>query len=209
MGQAQSTSTAPLSTNSMPHQNPCQQPTRDFDLVCCNSAFPYTLTHLAHLLPDEIIHWPYTKPLSLGPILTPFLILLATNATPNEPSRIPTFNPYISLMQVKRSTPVSVTLQPDAAQIDIQQEHSEPRYFAILTPEDEEFRQSMGREAVKGQQIHVEVEKEEAERILRFPGSGGGNIGDGETWTKVEGVEKIWCDECQIWWEFRAWAREV
>ena len=61
---------------------------------------------------------------------------------------------------------------------------------------------------VKGQ-VYVEVDKGEAERILRFPGSGQENIGDGETWTKAEGVEKIWCEECKVWWEFRAWVREL
>jgi hypothetical protein len=178
---------------------------RPFDLLCCTSALPHTLTHLLHLLQDDTIH--IQNPRSLGAVLTPFLALLTTNTTPTEPARIPTFNPYIMLIQVKRSKPVSFANQPDAPMV-IEQEHSEPRYFAQLTPEEEELRQNMGREMIKGQ-MHVEVEKAEAEKVLRFPGSGGEVLGDGETWTRAQGVEKIWCEGCQVWWEFRAWAREL
>lgn len=209
MGQDQSsTSIAPVSAYNMsPPQDPRQHFMRPFDLLCCTSALPYTLTNLAHLLPGETIHKPLQKPLSLGSILTPFLILLATNATPTPPARIAMFNPYIVLIEVRCSTPVSVTQDPDST-TEIQQEHSEPRYFAVTTPEEEALRQNMGKEMVGGQ-LHVEVEKSEAEMILRFPGSGAGNLGDGETWTRAEGVEKIWCEKCRVWWEFRAWVREL
>lgn len=69
-------------------------------------------------------------------------------------------------------------------------------------------KQKEGKEVVKGE-VYIEVDKSEAERILRFPGSGQENFGDGETWTRAEGVEKIWCEECKVWWEFRAWVREL
>lgn len=65
-----------------------------------------------------------------------------------------------------------------------------------------------GAERVKGQ-VYLEVEKAKAERCLRFPGSGGESIGDGEVWTRVKGWEKIWCEDCSVWWEFRVWVREL
>lgn len=58
-------------------------------------------------------------------------------------------------------------------------------------------------------QVYVEVSKGEAEWCLRFEGSGGEEIGDGEVWTAVNGREKIWCEGCGLWWGFRVWVREM
>ncbi|KAE9370376.1 hypothetical protein N431DRAFT_468436 [Stipitochalara longipes BDJ] len=201
MGQPHSrTSIAPVS---VPQS---QQPMKPFDLLCCTSALPYTLTHLAHLLPDDTTHYPYRQPLSLGAVLTPFLLLLATNTPPIPPASIPTFNPFIVLIQVRRSKLSAIRNAHNPA--EIKQEYSEPRYFGALTPEVEDYRQNMGKEWVKDK-IHVEVEKHEAEVCLRVPGSGRERIGDGEIWNMVKGVEKIWCEDCKVWWEFRAWVREM
>jgi len=218
MGQAQSedrSSAAAKPRSTMPHQPKelHQPPKLPFGLLCCSStlssSFTY-LAYLAHLLPKETILKTYQKPLSLGAILTPFLILLATTTSP-LPARIPAlFDPYILLIQVVRSTPLSFSRHSDT-KTEIRQQLTEPRYFAVLTPDEGEERlreQKEGKEMVKGQ-VYVEVDKGEAERILRFPGSGQENIGDGEIWTKAEGMEKIWCEECMVWWEFRAWVREL
>jgi hypothetical protein len=202
MGQEQSSaSPSPVFARQQP-----QQPVNPFDLLCCTTALPNTLTHLAHLLPDETTHYPYKKPLSLGAVLTPFLVLLASNAPPMPPGRVPTFHPFVVLIQVQRST--LSTIRDGDNHAEVTQEHSEPRYFGALTPELEDYLQYMGQESVK-EKIHVEVEKQEAEICLRLPGSGGDRIGDGEIWNRVEGAEKIWCDKCQVWWEFRAWVREM
>jgi hypothetical protein len=91
----------------------------------------------------------------------------------------------------------------------VRQVYSESRYLGMLTPPDsvEGQNREVTEERVKGN-IFLEVEKAEAESLLRFPGCGGEGIGDGETWIRVEGCEKIWCEDCRFWWEFRAWARE-
>jgi hypothetical protein len=199
----------------MPYQQKklCQQPQLPFNLLCCSLALPSTFTyiaHFAHLLPNEAISKPFQKPLSIASTLTPFLTLLATNTTPPPPVRLSLTNPYILLIQAFRSTPLSFTYNANT-KAEIQQESSEPRYFAILTPgeEDERLKEKSGANAMVKEQVYVEVEKAEAEIMLRVPGCGRENIGDGETWTKVEGVEKIWCEECKIWWEFRVWVREL
>jgi hypothetical protein len=218
MGQAQSedrSSDAAKPRSTMSHQPKKlhQPPKPPCDLLCCSSALPSSFTYLAylaHLLPKETTHKTYQKPLSLGAILTPFLILLATTTSP-LPARIPAlFDPYILLIQVVRSTPLSISRHSDT-ETEIRQQVTEPRYFAILTPDEGEERlrkQKEGKEIVEGE-VYVEVDRGEAERILRFPGSGQENFGDGETWTRAEGVEKIWCEECKVWWEFRAWVREL
>ena len=200
MGQENSTPMAPPFASQQP-----RPPMKPFDLLCCTKALPYTLTHLAHLLPDDATHQPYQKPLSLGPVLTPFLVLLAANAPPAEPGRVPTFNPVITLIQVRRSKLVIIR---NGGKADIKQECSEPRYFGALTPELEDRLQNMGKESIK-EKIYIEVEKQEAEISLRLEGSGGERVGDGEIWNIVEGAEKIWCEKCQVWWEFRAWVREI
>jgi hypothetical protein len=179
---------------------------RPFGLLCCTAALPSTLTHLVHLLPDDTVH--IRNPKLLGTVLTPFLVLLAANTQLAGPARTPIFRPYVVLIQVKRIKPISVASHLDG-QIEIGQEHSEPRYFAVITPGEEEVRENMVKEMVKGQQLYQEVKKAEAERILRFRGSGGEILGDGETWTRVEGAEKIWCEHCKVWWEFKAWIREL
>jgi hypothetical protein len=65
-----------------------------------------------------------------------------------------------------------------------------------------------GPEKVKGREF-LEVGKAEAESCLRFPGSGAEAIGDGGMWTCVKGWEKVWCEDCCVWWEFRVWVREL
>jgi hypothetical protein len=190
-----------------------QPPKLPFDLLCCSSALPSSFTYLAylaHLLPKETTHKTYQKPLSLGAILFPFLILLATTASPPPARILALFDPYILLIQVIRSTPLSISNHSNT-KTEIRQQLTVPRYFAIMTPGEGEERlrkQKEGKEMVKGE-VYVEVDRGEAERILRFPGSGQENFGDGETWTRAEGVEKIWCEECKVWWEFRAWVREL
>ena len=87
-------------------------------------------------------------------------------------------------------------------------EHSAPRYFGALTPELEDHVQNKGKEQIK-EKIYIEIRKQEAQISLRLEGSGGERVGDGEIWNKVPGVEKIWCEKCQVWWEFRAWVREI
>jgi len=179
---------------------------KPFNLLCCTTALPYTLAHLACLLPDDATHHPYQKPLSLGAVLTPLLVLLAANAPPTPPGRVPTFNPVVTLIQVRSSKFTGI--RNGGNQAEIKQEYSEPRYFGALTPEMEDYLQDMGKESIK-EKIHIEVEKQEAEICLRLAGSGGERVGDGEIWNQVEGVEKIWCEKCQVWWEFRAWVREM
>jgi hypothetical protein len=190
-----------------------QQLQLPFNLLCCPSTLPSTLTylaHFAHLLPNKAINKPFQKPLSIASTLTPFLVLLATNTTPPPPARLPLLNPYILLIQVLRSAPLSFTYHTDT-KAEIQEESSEPRYFAMLTPDegDERLKEKSGAKTMVKGQVYLEVEKAEAEIMLRVPGCGRENIGDGETWIKVDGVEKIWCEECKVWWEFRVWVREL
>jgi hypothetical protein len=64
------------------------------------------------------------------------------------------------------------------------------------------------KEQVK-ERVYVEVETGEAEAILRLPGSGAENIGDGEKWIAVDGMEKLWCEGCKIWWELKAYVRDM
>jgi hypothetical protein len=62
-----------------------------------------------------------------------------------------------------------------------------------------------GKEKVLGNR-YKEIEKEEAENAFRFLGSEI-VIGDGEDWECLEGVEKLWCEEHKVCWEFRVWIR--
>jgi hypothetical protein len=52
-----------------------------------------------------------------------------------------------------------------------------------------------------------EISKAEADESLRPPGSGIG-IGFGETWTALEGIEKLWCDRHGASFELRVWVTE-
>jgi hypothetical protein len=88
--------------------------------------------------------------LSLGAVLAPFLILLATFTIPPEPSQIPTCNPHPIMTQVLYCKAASFTHHQDS-QTGIQRESSEHRYSTALAPEEEQLRQNMGEEAVKAQ----------------------------------------------------------
>lgn len=195
---------------SRPPKDIRQQREPAFNLLCCPSALPATFRYLTHILPSGTTHLPLRqKPLALGPILTPFLVVLAAGA-PATPARMPTFDPYVLLIQVKQVkqvTPSSSTHKP-AIQSPPQRQGSKSRYFGSLTPDKQLQDSSGGTELVKGN-VYLEVDKVEAEIILRLPGSGAENIGDGEVWIQVDGMEKIWCDNCKVWWEFRAWVRET
>ncbi|KAG4429248.1 hypothetical protein IFR05_015265 [Cadophora sp. M221] len=52
-----------------------------------------------------------------------------------------------------------------------------------------------------------EIETDEAMESLRFPETGI-VIGDGESWTEREGVERFWCEVHRVWFELRVWVRE-
>ncbi|PVH89581.1 hypothetical protein DL98DRAFT_647324 [Cadophora sp. DSE1049] len=52
-----------------------------------------------------------------------------------------------------------------------------------------------------------EISTREAMESLRFPESGI-EIGDGENWGELDGVERLWCQDHGVWFELRVWVRE-
>ena len=52
-----------------------------------------------------------------------------------------------------------------------------------------------------------DISKAEADESLRAPVSGIG-IGFAETWTTLEGIEKLWCDRHGAFFELRVWVTE-
>jgi hypothetical protein len=52
-----------------------------------------------------------------------------------------------------------------------------------------------------------EISQEEAGWCLKLPGSGV-EIGDGESWEELEGMEKLWCEGHMVFWELKAFVRK-
>ncbi len=105
-----------------------QQPT-----LLLHYALQYTLQHLCQV--PALIDNSYTPPTTVlpGPILTPFVVLLAINGPLPALSRIPPFNSYTFIIQGTRSVSLPRTKNP-LGQTEIPQVSSEPLYFGMLAP---------------------------------------------------------------------------
>jgi len=60
--------------------------------------------------------------------------------------------------------------------------------------------------AVLNKQKWKEIGDSEAQESLKGP-AGNIEIGDGQIWEKLDGMEKLWCDRHKFFWEMRVWAR--
>jgi hypothetical protein len=169
-------------------------PTDTFSLLCCPSAIPSTFKHLASLISSSTTHNPLQKPHTSAALLTSFLAYLSASFT----RKLPVFSRPLPRFWTPHTIIQVIKVNPSATSPSYEKE----RYFS---PVHEVGNGLEKKEKVLGNR-YKELDKAEAESALRFPGSDI-VIGDGENWEQFEGMEKLWCEPHQVWWEFKVWIR--
>jgi hypothetical protein len=154
---------------------------------CCSSNIPSSFKHLFYLLPQNTTHHPLSIPMSSTAILTSFLSSgIHTNLapTPTHPFS------YYAIIEV---------LQRFAATSTLMSKH----YFVPVL--------SGAAGLGPGQLVkcwkYREITRVMADESIR-PKDSGIEIGDGEKWIELPGVEKLHCEAHQCVFELRVWVRE-
>lgn len=163
----------------------------------CDSAIPATFTHLLALVPEITSH-----------------VLMAISPIAESAGLVTTFLTSAAMSRVYHSAgahllPPSVVLRPGGSFIAIIQvtkriasngaEEVSKKWFAPYGAADRE-RIMWGNTERLFWVRWSQISEKEADECLRPEGCGI-EIGDGEKWEELSGVETLWCDDHSILWE--------
>lgn len=188
------------SDTTTPSDTPCDMSAFPF---CCNEAFSPSFQHLARLMPSTSTHNVLQPPLSAAPLVTSFMSFLLT-ATHIEPALLPgtprNYNTrFYAIIQV-------TTLRSQASPYGgASQTREKTQYFAPIEARNQDTILAP-KTSVKNREWR-EILKEDAQERLRFLKQGV-TIGEGEIWKELPGVEKLWCEKHQLFFEMKAWVRD-
>jgi hypothetical protein len=166
---------------------------------CCNGPIPLSFTNILSLIPDDATYTPLPSSGASNPLIASFLtstiysLVYPPHSLMDSPSISDCF--MISFQAIIQVTKLAFK--------DNAQETASKRYFARYG--NQRFRPGV-REIFKGKPWK-EIPKEDADDSLRPPGSAI-EMGDGEVWKELAGVEKLWCEAHGAFFELRAWVKE-
>jgi hypothetical protein len=173
---------------------------------CCASVIPSSFTHLLDLVPKNTSHTLLDRSSSSSALISSFLAAISSNriySATSTPPPIPiawlSNASYRAIIQVRRG----IVASPSPYNVS----EVSRAYYVQYGRHDRETIQRGGREYLHGQ-IWREIPEHQADSCLRPPGSGV-EIGDGEQWMELTGIEMLWCENHKVFWELRAWVRET
>ena len=182
----------------MGHEESNSKPTKTclHDLVepfCCQRVIPLAFRHLVTLLPIDQTYVPLRSvPRPANPILTSFVTAAALTSIRVDRGASFSIRTFQAIIRTTKYRTSGDQL-PDGVQ-----------YYALLA--ESKFVTNRKEKLLDGGGQWLRISPLDAEDCIRPEGSGI-VIGNGENWERLNGEDRMWCDQHQCFWKLEAWAQ--